>query len=104
MHFCSVCVCLQINPTPVASVVSHLFKLASQSVAGPLLLPHERVIKSPAIHAERIEILDFSLFFPLPNESVAKQSLSGSARDHGIWYQSPFYLCEQPPKSNFHGV
>ncbi len=73
-------------------------------VVGPLLLPQERVIKNPAIHAERIKILDFSLFFPLPNESVAKQLLSGTARDHGIWYQAPSYLCEQSPQSNFQGV
>lgn len=78
-------------------------------LASLLLLPSEKSIKNPTIHAERIRILYFfyfffGLFFPLPSESVAKQLLSGSARELGIWYQAPSYFCEQSPQSNFHGV
>lgn len=45
-------------------------------------------------------------FFPpiMPNKSVARQSLSGSARDHGIWLLAPSHSREQSPPSSFHRV
>ncbi len=101
-----VCRLLQLLFLLLFSIYSN-FPISLLPTVSPLLLPSRKDHQTPAIHAERIKILGFSLFFfppALPNESVAKQLLSGSAREHGIWYQAPSYLCEQPPRSNFHGV
>lgn len=108
MHFCCMCLMYVCRLIQLLLLLLHPIYLnlpvSLLPVVSPLLLPQEKIIKNTAIHAERIKILDFSLFFPLTSESVAKQLLSGSAREHGIWYQPPSYLCEQSPQSNFHGV
>lgn len=83
MHFCCVCVC--VSKVDVCRLVQFLFLLFFTLYSNFGLLPVINVLLVPACSKNQ----NYLFVFHLPSENVAKRLLSGSAREHGIWYQAP---------------